>query len=89
MNNWRFDMAAAGVKGEQVTLVNKGQLVLPATVEVRYADGTTTRFRVPVETWESKGETVWTGERPIASAVIDPDHQLPDDNRSDNTATAR
>ncbi len=85
MNNWRFDMAVTAIKGEEVTIVNKGQLVLPAVVEVHYADGTTARFHVPVETWESKSEMVWTGERPVASAIVDPDHQLPDDNRGDNT----
>jgi hypothetical protein len=89
MNNWRFDMAVAGADGNRLTLVNKGQLVLPATVEVRYADGTTTRFRVPAETWESKGEMVWMGERPIASATVDPDHVLPDDDRGNNSFPAK
>ena len=85
MNNWRFDMAVAAIDGDSITLVNKGQLVLPATVEVQYTDGTKTRFRVPVEAWESKGELAWTGEKPIASATIDPDHVLPDDDRTNNT----
>ena len=89
MNNWRFDMAVTGIDEDHVTLVNKGQLVLPATVEVQYTDGAKTRFRVPVETWESKGEVVWTGEKPIASATVDPDHVLPDDDRSDNTFTVK
>jgi hypothetical protein len=85
MNNWRFDIAVTSIEGKNVTLVNKGQLVLPATVEVRYTDGATTRFRVPVETWESKSEVVWMGENPVASATVDPDHVLPDDDRSNNT----
>jgi hypothetical protein len=72
-----------------VTLVNKGQLVLPATVEVRYTDGTTTRFRLPVETWESKAQTEWQGDKPIASVRVDPDHVLPDDDRTDNEMTAK
>ncbi|MGB6974776.1 MAG: M1 family metallopeptidase [Terracidiphilus sp.] len=89
LHNWRFDMAIAGIDGNQLTLVNKGRLVLPAPVEVTYSDGTKTRFTVPWETWESKSELVWTGEKPIASATIDPDHLLPDDDRSNNTATAK
>ena len=89
MNNWRFNLAVTKIEGDHVTIANKGQLVLPATVEVRYADGATTRFRVPVETWESKGEMIWTGEKPVASATVDPDHQLPDDDRADNAAGAR
>jgi len=85
MQNWRFDMAVTAVEGDHLTLANKGQLVLPATVEVQFTDGSKSRFRVPVEAWESKGELAWTGEKPIASATIDPDHVLPDDDRSNNS----
>jgi hypothetical protein len=63
--------------------------VLPATVEVGYTDGTTTRFRLPVETWESKTQTIWQGDKPIASVKVDPDHVLPDDDRADNEMTAK
>jgi hypothetical protein len=89
MHNWRFDLAVGKIEGDQVTLVNKGQLVLPATVEVRYTDGTTTRFRLPVETWESKGEVVWTGDKAVASATVDPDHVLPDDDRANNSISLK
>lgn len=83
--NWRFDLAAASIDGNRATIVNRGQLVLPATVEVKFADGGTRRFRLPVETWLSKGVYTWKEERPIASFTIDPDHRLPDDDRSNNT----
>ena len=89
MHNWRFDLAVTKIDGDKVTLVNKGQLVLPATVEVRYTDDTTTRFRLPVETWESKAQTEWQGDKPIASVRIDPDHVLPDDDRTNNEMTAK
>jgi hypothetical protein len=89
MNNWRFNLAVTKIDGDQVTLVNKGQLVLPATVEVKYTDGTTTRFRLPVETWESKSEVVWPGGKPVASVKVDPDHVLPDDDRADNSLEAK
>jgi hypothetical protein len=85
MNNWRFDMAVTGIDSDHITVANKGQLVFPATVEVTYNDGSKARFRVPVEAWESKGELVWTGDKPITSATVDPDHVLPDDDRSNNT----
>ena len=88
MHNWRFDLAVTKIDGDQMTLVNKGQLVLPATVEVQYADGSTTRFRLAVETWEAKGEFVWQGDKAIASVKVDPDHVLPDDNRADNSLSA-
>jgi Peptidase family M1 domain len=89
MHNWRFNLAVTKIDGDQVTLVNKGQLVLPATVEVRYTDGTTTRFRLPVETWKSKAESVWQGDKPVASVKVDPDHMLPDDDRTDNSMDAK
>ena len=85
MNNWRFDMAVTAIEGDHITVANKGQLVFPATVEVTYNDGSKARFRVPVEAWESKGELIWTGDKPISSATVDPDHVLPDDDRSNNT----
>ena len=89
MNNWRLDLAVTAIDGSQVTIANKGQLVLPATVEVQFTDGTKTRFRLPVEAWESKGEMQWAGDKPIASVTIDPDHMLPDDDRTNNTLTAK
>ena len=63
--------------------------MLPATVEVRYSDGKMTRFRVPVETWEAKREIIWTGDAPVASVKIDPDHVLPDDDRANNALSAK
>jgi Peptidase family M1 domain len=89
MHNWRFNLAVTKIDGDKVTFVNKGQLVLPATVEVRYTEGTTTRFRLPVETWESKAQTEWQGDKPIASVKVDPDHVLPDDDRTDNELTVK
>ena len=85
MNNWQHDLAVDKVDNKTVTLSNRGQLVLPATVEVKFTDNTSTRFRLPVETWLNKTEATWTGPKPIASVTIDPDHQLPDDNRTNNT----
>jgi Peptidase family M1 domain len=84
MHNWRMDLAVEKIAGSTVTIVNNGQLVLPATVEVKYTDGSTTRWTLPVETWESKGTMSWTGEKPIASVVVDPDKVVPDDDRSNN-----
>jgi hypothetical protein len=90
LNNWKFDMAVDGIEGQQVTVSNRGQLVLPATVEVKFKDGTKTRVKLPVETWLTKREYVWSvpGGKAIESVVIDPDHVLPDDDRSNNEKAA-
>ena len=90
LNNWTFDMAVDKIAGSQVTISNRGKLVLPATVEAKFQDGTSVRVRMPVETWLSKSSTVWNveGGKPIASVVVDPDHVLPDSDRSNNEKKA-
>ena len=86
MNNWKFDMSVDKIEGNQTTISNRGQLVLPATVEVKFKDGTSTRVKLPVETWLSKATFAWTvpGGKAIEAVVIDPDHVLPDDDRANN-----
>jgi hypothetical protein len=90
MNNWKFDLSVDKIEGNKVTITNHGQLVLPATVEVKFQDGTTQRQHLPVETWLSKGTLVWSvsGGKTITSVIVDPDHVLPDDNRSNNEKKA-
>lgn len=86
LNNWRYDVAVDKIEGSTMTLSNRGQLVLPTTVEIAFQDGSKTRVRLPVETWLSKGTYVLAAETktPITSVTVDPDHILPDDNRSNN-----
>jgi len=73
-------------KGVDVTLENRDQLVLPATLRVSYADGTHADLRVPVETWMQRGSHVFhfDGTTEVTSATVDPDHRLPDRDRSNN-----
>ena len=87
LNNWKYDVAVDKIEGSVVTISNKGQLVLPTPVEVRFKDGTKTRVTLPVETWLSKGVYTWTLENKagIAEVLVDPDHVLPDDDRSNNS----
>ncbi len=94
MNNWTLDMAVKDAqyvmgdyhKGVAVTIANLGQLVLPATVQVNFEDGSNTRAKLPVETWLSKGTFTMTlpSALPVVSVVLDPDHVLPDDNRGND-----
>jgi Peptidase family M1 domain len=90
LNNWKYDVSVDKIEGSVVTLSNRGQLVLPTTVEVVFKDGSKQRVKLPVETWMSKGTYVWTLENktPIASVTVDPDHVLPDDDRSNNEKKA-
>ncbi|HEX7048781.1 MAG TPA: M1 family metallopeptidase [Longimicrobiales bacterium] len=93
-NNWTFDQAVTGIayvdgdprNGAVVTVANLGKLVLPATLEVTYVDGATTRVRVPVATWmqHHSFDIVVPGTQRIRTATLDPDHVLPDDDRGNN-----
>ena len=88
-NNWRLDLAVQDVRYEGgqalVTIVNRDQLVMPADIEITFKDGTRTRMRLPAETWIQKTSyTLRAGGKPIASVVIDPEHAIPDNDRSNN-----
>lgn len=45
MNSWKFDMAVDQVETSRLTISNRGQLVLPVTVLVRFNDGFDTRLK--------------------------------------------
>ena len=76
-------------KGVDVTVANLRPLVLPTTLQVTYKDGTHDRIRIPVEAWLTKGSANFTfhGDKPVTTVILDPDHVLPDDDRTNNTFT--
>ena len=82
-----LDQAIASVErsegGNRITLENRGGLVMPTTLEIRYANGTTERRRLPAETWTTSDEhvVVLPGSLPLAEVRLDPDAVLPDVNR--------
>jgi hypothetical protein len=97
-NNWPNDLALEGVtyvdndpaKGAKIAVSNLGQLVLPATLRIAFKDGSTSDIVMPAETWIQSGHHVFTidGAKPIAGVTIDPDHRIPDRDRSNNSWTA-
>jgi hypothetical protein len=98
-HNWALDLAVGDVtydggdpaKGARITINNRGQLVLPATLRITFKDGTTRDIAVPPETWiQSATHTLAVDSRqPIASVVIDPDHKVPERDRAAGTWTAK
>ena len=96
-NNWNLDLAVQNVtyaggdpaKGATVTIASLDKLVMPSTLEIKYVDGTSRRIALPAETWILHGTNTVTlaGGSAIASVTIDPDHALPDRDRSNNTFT--
>jgi hypothetical protein len=97
--NWKLDLAVQNVtpvdgdwrKGAQVTVANLDKLVMPSTLEVVYTDGSKQDIRVPVETWMQHRSYVIRvdGDKPVKSATIDPQHVIPDVDRSNNTFTVK
>ena len=94
LNNWTLDLAVEDVaytggdpaKGATITIANLDKMVMPSVLEVKYADGSATRIALPAETWILRGRTkvAVPGGGPIASVTIDPDHVVPDKDRSNN-----
>jgi hypothetical protein len=93
-HNWQFDMAVQKVvpidgdwaHGAAVTVANLDRLVLPTTLRLTYADGSTRDVRVPVETWQQHRSYVVRvpGTGKVAIATLDPAHALPEADRSND-----
>ena len=65
------------------------RLVMPATLRVTFADGTRRDIRVPAESW-IRGESTnipVVSNSPVVRAELDPDHKLPDRDRTNNLVT--
>lgn len=94
LNNWQLDMAVTDATFDpstpntvRVTIANKGPLVLPALLRINLADGSHTDLQVPAETWMQNTSHVFTVTAPSkpTTVVLDPDHAIPDIDRSNNT----
>ncbi|MDB5705249.1 MAG: hypothetical protein JWN66_2365 [Sphingomonas bacterium] len=92
-NNWQLDLAVASVRpvgadpasGWLVKVESRDRLVMPVTLRLTFADGTTRDQRLPVETWirQAATDVPVTGGK-LVRAELDPDHRLPDRDRSNN-----
>jgi hypothetical protein len=98
-NNWQLDLAVtaiepfparAGRRGSLVRVESRDRLVMPATLRVTLADGTSRDIRLPAETWIRQASTAIPveGASPVVRAELDPDHRIPDRDRSNNLFTA-
>ena len=66
---------------------SRDKLVMPSVLEVRYQDGRKLRINLPVETFilRASATIALPPGGKIAEVVLDPDHVLPDADRSNNT----
>ena len=95
LTNSTYDVAVTRIAPAKdgrtlVTVENRDPLVMPATLRVSYADGSHDDVRLPAEAWIRNTTTdvpVAAGKH-VVSAEVDPDHKLPDKDRSNNRMVA-
>jgi aminopeptidase N len=71
----------------EITLSNKGGLVMPVIIEWTYKDGTKEIDRIPAEIWrvnETKVTKVFAKDKEVASVVVDPKKETSDISTDDN-----
>ncbi len=91
-HNWQLDLAVTGIETAKdgtplVRVTSRDRLVMPATLRVTYANGTTRDVRLPAETWIRQASTaVPVPAGTVVKVELDPDHNLPDRDRSNNVA---
>jgi hypothetical protein len=91
---WKLDQAVTGLryvdndpgKGALITIENKGKIILPVIIKIIQSNGTTDVIQLPIDVWMRDG--IWTfkyaSAQKIEKLILDPDHLLPDTNRSNN-----
>lgn len=71
----------------EVTVTNKGGLMMPVILEWTYKDGTTEIQKLPAEIWrnnEQKITKVFMKEKAVSKVVLDPGKETSDINEMDN-----
>jgi hypothetical protein len=76
----------------EVTLSNKGGMVMPVIIEWTYKDGTKEIERIPAEIWrvnEQKMTKVFVKQKEVVNIVLDPNQEITDVNMKDNVFPKR
>jgi aminopeptidase N len=74
----------------EVTVEQKGELMLPVTVGLSYEDGASKRRRIPTEAFFTKDtHTITVPGADVKTVQVDPKQLLPDVKRGNNTWTAQ
>ena len=70
----------------RLTVSARGALVMPFVVSIEFTDGTSRRVSLPAETFfkTAKASLEMAVDRPVRDVILDPDHALPDADRSNN-----
>jgi Peptidase family M1 domain len=72
--------------GSIITIQNKGEVLMPVTLEITQSNGKKERITLPVEVWQRGNEWIfkYKSNTKIKSVVINPDEILPDSNPNNN-----
>ena len=71
----------------EVTISNKGGLVMPVIIEWTYKDGTSELEKIPAEIWrlnEKRVTKVFVKDKEVTHVMIDPNMETADINIEDN-----
>jgi hypothetical protein len=71
----------------EITVSNKGGLVMPVIIEWTFKDGSKELEKIPAEVWrtnESKFSKVFVKEKEVSNVMIDPNSETADVNIEDN-----
>ena len=88
-----LDQAVTGVEGREdgtlIHLHNDAGLVMPVLLRVEMSDGRVLDKKLPVEVWTRSDQFDFLLSAPgtVVRVTVDPEHQLPDVDRSDNVWT--
>lgn len=97
-HNWTLDLAVEKIApaggdpahGTEITVKSLDRLILPVTLRVEFTDGTHRDYRLPAESFIRQAETRVVVEpgKAVIAASLDPDHRIPDKDRSNNRLVA-
>lgn len=78
---------SAGTVTTGIFLSSPGGLPMPVNLRLDFANGTTERVRLPVEAWYQGSRFVYVRQYPseLIKAAIDPEKNVPDVRRENNT----
>jgi hypothetical protein len=95
LTNSTYDVAVTKIApapdgGTLVTVENRDPIVMPVTLRIDYADGSHEDIRLPAETWirQATSAIAIASGKHVVKATLDPDHRLPDRDRSNNSLAA-
>ena len=82
----------AGYNYYQLTVENKGGMVMPVILKLEYEDGSSTIRRIPAEIWRRDNDQVTTvifSKKPIIHIAMDPHLETTDVDMTNNEWTIR